>query len=311
MSLRKKDTTLASTFTKTTHSKPPPSLLPENNPLPSPLTILIIGASKGIGESIAYAYAHAGASTILLASRPSSLPSLPPICQKISHINPSTRTQCFTVDITNSASTAHLAADVRTATTTLDIVVFNTGYSGPVVLHMDAGNPLDFKDVLDVNVLGTYHAAHHFLPLLKAAAPRGRGMFIAVGSFAALITEGEIANTGYCVAKFAQARIVEFLAEQAGREGVVAVGVHPGAVRTEMAERTAPESFMQYLTDDVGLCGAFCVWLSKEKREWLNGRLVSAKWDVDELLEKKDDIVKLDLLKLGYRIGGHLVTGSN
>jgi hypothetical protein len=35
---------------------------------------------------------------------------------------------------------------------------------------------------------------------------------------------------------------------------------------------------------------------------WLNGRLLSAKWDVDELLEKKDQIQEQDLLKLGYRV---------
>lgn len=58
------------------------------------------------------------------------------------------------------------------------------------------------------------------------------------------------------------------------------------------------------LTDDVKLCGAFCVWLSREKRMWLSGRLLSATWDVDELLEKKDQIQEQDLLKFGYRVGG-------
>jgi hypothetical protein len=50
------------------------------------------------------------------------------------------------------------------------------------------------------------------------------------------------------------------------------------------------------------MCGAFCVWLSKEKRMWLNGRLLSAKWDVDELLGKKTSIEEQDLLKFGYRV---------
>lgn len=57
------------------------------------------------------------------------------------------------------------------------------------------------------------------------------------------------------------------------------------------------------LTDDVGLCGAFCVWLSQEKRLWLNGRFLSATWDVDQLVEKKSRIEEEDLLKFGYRTG--------
>jgi hypothetical protein len=64
------------------------------------------------------------------------------------------------------------------------------------------------------------------------------------------------------------------------------------------------------LTDDVGLCGAFCVWLSKEKRMWLNGRLVSATWDVDELLESKAKIEEGDLLKIGFRLGNSLSNSS-
>jgi hypothetical protein len=36
---------------------------------------------------------------------------------------------------------------------------------------------------------------------------------------------------------------------------------------------------------------------------WLNGRLLSATWDIDELLEKRDKVEGQDLLKFGYRIG--------
>jgi phage terminase large subunit-like protein len=64
------------------------------------------------------------------------------------------------------------------------------------------------------------------------------------------------------------------------------------------------------LTDDVGLGGAFCVWLSSEKRMWLNGRLLGATWDVDELLEKKAQIEEQDLLKFGYRVGDASAAGK-
>lgn len=53
------------------------------------------------------------------------------------------------------------------------------------------------------------------------------------------------------------------------------------------------------LVDSPDLCGAFCVWLTKEKgsRQWLSGRILSAKWDVDELIAKKSEVVEKDLLK--------------
>ena len=42
------------------------------------------------------------------------------------------------------------------------------------------------------------------------------------------------------------------------------------------------------------LCGGYCVWLTKEKREWLSGRYVCSEWDTDELENMKDEIVKGD-----------------
>lgn len=51
------------------------------------------------------------------------------------------------------------------------------------------------------------------------------------------------------------------------------------------------------LTDDQGLCGAVCVWISKEKRDWISGRYICATWDMDELESKKEEIVKEDKLK--------------
>ena len=43
---------------------------------------------------------------------------------------------------------------------------------------------------------------------------------------------------------------------------------------------------------------------------WLNGRLLSAKWDVSELLEKKAQIEERDMLKFGYRVGETSTSGQ-
>ena len=51
------------------------------------------------------------------------------------------------------------------------------------------------------------------------------------------------------------------------------------------------------LIDDVQLPAGFCLWLTKERREWLSGRFVIANWDVEELMAKKDEIITQDKLK--------------
>ncbi|RYN24196.1 hypothetical protein AA0112_g9117 [Alternaria arborescens] len=308
MSQRIRDTTLASGFTKTIHSKPTAALDPASNKLPKPLNVLIVGASRGIGAGIAHAYAQAGAASLLLAARSSSSQELATVAQEAKNLNPSVSIKNLEVDITSNASVAQLAKDVKQEVGRLDIVIINSGYSGPVVLKVEEGDPQDFQDVFDVNVQGTYLVAHHFIPILKESD--GAKTFIAINSFGACIVNGHIANTAYCISKFAQARLVEFLSEQYGADGILAVAVHPGAVNTEMADKTTPDSFRPYLTDDIGLGGAFCVWLSTEKRMWLNGRLLGATWDIDELLGKKTQIEGQDLLKFGYRVGGVSAAGQ-
>jgi NAD(P)-dependent dehydrogenase (short-subunit alcohol dehydrogenase family) len=224
---------LAGGFTKTKHSKPTAALDPQQNKLPNALNVLIIGASRGIGAGIAYAYAQAGVASLTLAARASSSKELAAVEQQAKSMSPSALIRSLEVDITSSKNVAQLARSVKEDVGRLDIVVLNSGYSGPVVLKVDEGNPQDFQDVFHVNVQGTYLVAHHFIPLLKDSD--GAKTFIAVGSFVACITNGHIANTAYCVSKFAQARLIEFLSEQYGADGVLAVAVHPGAVNTELS----------------------------------------------------------------------------
>ncbi|KAK6369333.1 hypothetical protein LTS17_009675 [Exophiala oligosperma] len=293
-------------FTTTIHQSVPPDLNPDKVVLPVGFTVCVMGASRGIGEHIAYAYARAGASRIVISSR--SERDLETVARKISELNRDVQVDVVECDVSKSESVAALAEYVRTRCgRRLDVLVFNAGYAGPVTTRMDRGEPEWVRRAFEVNAMGTYLAAHHLVPVLLESsssppppppnkAPKG---FIAVGSFAGCIRRGPIANTGYTVSKMAQIRLVEYLDEQFGRDGLVSLVLHPGAVATKMAEGNTPEEFLPYLTDDVDLCGAVCVWLSKQLKnvDWLSGRLISATWDMVELTSKKDQIRERDLLK--------------
>jgi hypothetical protein len=46
------------------------------------------------------------------------------------------------------------------------------------------------------------------------------------------------------------------------------------------------------------VAGDTITWLAAERKEWLGGRYVSCPWDMEELLEKKEEIISGDKLKL-------------
>jgi hypothetical protein len=59
-----------------------------------------------------------------------------------------------------------------------------------------------------------------------------------------------------------------------------------------------PEELKFVFTETAELPADTIVWLTAEKREWLGGRYVNVTWDMVQLEEKKDAIVKGDKLKV-------------
>ena len=228
-------------FTKKKHQCFPPELDPAKVTLPDGFTVCIIGASTGIGEYIAYSYAKAHAATIVISSR--SVTDLGVVAEQIMEINEDVKVDVVECDVSQAASVEALANHVRTHYGRLDVLVLNAGYAGPVTVKMDQGNPEWVQKAFDVNAMGTYLAAHYFVPLLLET-PNGAKGFLAIGSVAGCIRRGSIANTGYTISKMAQIRLVEYLNEQYGEAGLVSLAVHPGAVKTRMAEGNTPEEFL-------------------------------------------------------------------
>ena len=286
-----------STFTQTSHAQIYPSIDPTSITLPQPFVVCVVGASRGIGAGIAHAYTQASATGLVLASRRvSGLESTAADCRAI---NPGIDIETVECDITSAASIAALAERTTARFGRLDAVVVNSGLSGPVVLKLTDTDPATFQQTIDVNYVGLFLCAKYLIPILLECE-NGAKNFITVSSHASLIIRGPIANAQYCVSKLAQLKLMEHVHEQYRGEGLLSWSVHPGAVDSEMARETCPEAFLPYLTDSPELCGAFCTWLTSwgEERGWLCGRLLSAKYDVEQLEARRDEIVEKDLLKV-------------
>ena len=97
-------------------------------------------------------------------------------------------------------------------------------------------------------------------------------------------------------------RFCEFINTEYGDQGILSFGRHPGAVATVLA-LSVPKALDANLQDTPQLAGDAMVWLTAERRQWLAGRYVSVNWDAEELLEKRDKIVKDDLLKVRLDVG--------
>ncbi|OAG12367.1 NAD(P)-binding protein [Paraphaeosphaeria sporulosa] len=302
-------------FTPTFHSRIPANISHTASTLPQPFVVVVTGAGKGLGYHISLEYARAGCSALAISSRTESdLDKLEGEIASISKKNVAAgggreiEVLKVVADVQSDADVARLEQEVRAKWGRVDVVIANAGVisayitpSSPEESNLPRGivQDGDWARVLDINLNGVWRVSKAFVPLL-AQTKDGPQTIIASCSMAAHSVVSDLTPIAYNVSKAAVMRLMECVANDHRKEGVQAFALHPGAVVTPQTKNHAGNNWTGILADDEGLAGAFCVWLSKQKRAWLSGRFVSCNWDVEELEKKKDEIVKGDLLK--YRM---------
>lgn len=282
-------------YTPTHHNDTYPGVDPLAGPSLSGRTVVITGASKGIGYATALSFARAGASNIVVGAR-SPLDKLQEeileAAKKANRDPPNVL--AVHLDVTKEESVKEMAAQTEAKFGGVDVLINNAGY---LERWLNVGDPtMDVSEwwrSWEVNILGTYLSTRHFIPLLLKKENGLKTVFSVSSIGAFLLAEG---STAYQPAKLAVVGFTERLVKEYEEEGLVAMAVNPGGVATELASGL-PEKWHFLLTVKAELPADTFVWLAKERREWLNGRYLSVEWDMQELEAMKDDIVERDLLK--------------
>ncbi|KAK1073202.1 hypothetical protein LTR74_001911 [Friedmanniomyces endolithicus] len=292
-------------FTPTVHTHAEGPTDPINNKLHPNFVVVVTGAGKGLGYHIALAYAQAGAHGIVIASRTQS--DLSRLEEEIKSTAPDSIVLVQTCDTQSDDDVKRLADATKARFGRLDVVVANAGIISKYLEGPDGSKRLpigvvedsDFDRVINTNFMGSYRVAKHFVPQLVETTD-GLQAFVCITSLAALTSSSDLTPIAYNLSKIGNNRMVQHIHNDHKKDGVQAFAVHPGAVltpQTEMHHTTQlGVGWTELLTDDVKLCGGFLTWLTREKREWLSGRYLSAAWDVDELTAMKEEIVEGDKL---------------
>jgi NAD(P)-dependent dehydrogenase (short-subunit alcohol dehydrogenase family) len=280
------------TFTPTTYQDAPPKMDPSKIKLPSPCAVLITGAGRGLGEAYAIAFAQAGASDIILASRTTS--ELKSVAAEVKEIDAGIKVSVLPCDISDEKAVIVVEKALREKHGRLDVLINNAAF-------LDHGwcplteVPIDeVKRAFDVNIVGAMIVTKTFLPLLLDTKD-GLKTIISITSMSSHVTAESISMG---LSKLALNRFMEYVAARYGDQGVMSYALHPGGVKTAMSQAPqVPPSLAAMCTNTPELSAAMVVWLAKEPRPWLNGRYIASNWDVDELEAMKDEIVKEDKLK--------------
>lgn len=96
----------------------------------------------------------------------------------------------------------------------------------------------------------------------------------------------------YGLAKLIQVQMQRYIS--ATHSNVFAASLQPGAILTAI---TKPP-FVRFSKDTPALAGGAAVWLSSPESDFMNGRYLDANWDVMDLVQRQDEIVKKGLLQM-------------
>lgn len=183
-------------------------------------TVLITGASRGIGADTARVFAKAGANVALVARSADAVVAL------ADEIGP--KAIAMPCDVSDYSAVAQAVEATVDKFGGLDVLVGNAGAIEPIS-HLATADPDEWGHVIDINLKGVFYGMRAALPVMLAA---GGGTILTISSGAA---HGPVeAWSHYCASKAGAAMLTRCVDKENGASGIRAMGLSPGTVATQM-----------------------------------------------------------------------------
>lgn len=185
-------------------------------------TVLIVGGSGGIGSACGRVFARAGAEVVLAARNTDKAEDV------AKEINDSGgQAYVIGVDVTDLASVSKMAREITDDLGAIDVLV--NAFGTAVIQPLLDINPNEAKDMLDVNVYGTFLVTQTIVRYM-ASEKKGR-----VIMFPGSVGKYPMKNSSlYSASKFAITGFTKSLTEEHKRSGVKFTLMHLGGVDTPM-----------------------------------------------------------------------------
>lgn len=183
-------------------------------------TVIVTGASSGLGERFARVVHAVGANVVIAARRADRLDALAAELPG---------TLAVVADLSQAADRERLVASACEQFGHADVLVNNAGIGHKVAVEHEE---LEwFRDVMEVNVTALWHLSKLVAPGMISA---GGGSIVNVASMLGLVASSPVKQAHYCASKGAVVNLTRELAVQWARKGVRVNSLCPGWFQSEM-----------------------------------------------------------------------------
>ena len=212
-------------------------------------TVIVTGASSGIGEATARMLGAAGAETVLVARSEGRLKTLKREIEEAGG-----RACVHPADLSDVGAVDALVDGVHRCHGDVDVLVNNAGHSIRRSIDLSYDRFHDFERTIRVNYLGPVRLVLGVLPRMREL---GRGHLLNVSSLGVLFAAPRF--SAYLASKSAFESFLRCIAPEVRGEGVAVTNIYMPLVHTPMAEKTHVYRLMPGLTAEqaaVRICRA-------------------------------------------------------
>lgn len=191
---------------------------------------LVTGATRGIGKEIAITLASIGYDIALNYRKENE--ELTNTKKEIEKNN----VKCLAVqgDVSNYTDTQNMVNKVIEEFGKIDVLVNNAGITKDMLLMRMKEE--DFKDVIDVNLIGTFNMTKNVIPyMMKAHSGRIINLSSVVG------ISGNAGQTNYSASKAGIIGFTKSLAKEVGSRNILVNAIAPGFIKTDMTDKLKDE----------------------------------------------------------------------
>ncbi|KAF5550414.1 short-chain alcohol dehydrogenase/reductase [Fusarium napiforme] len=240
-------------------------------------TVLVAGASTGIGFSIAESFAVASASRLIITGRRQD--TLDKAAERIKTKYPNVEVIPINNDFADENATREFWKKIGDDGVFVDVLVLSAAKMWLPNTILGLGYDT-FKDGLGVNLIAPYLWTSLFHKQ-REIDPSRKLVLLNLSSIAIHLTQLSVPIPLYSITKSAGTMMLQHIAMTVPSSEMQVISFEPGLHYTESFERFTDENSFKW--DDIKLPGDFAVWAASEEAEFLHGRFIWAKWDVDEL----------------------------
>jgi 3-oxoacyl-[acyl-carrier protein] reductase len=205
-------------------------------------TVLITGATRGIGKQLADDFQSLGANLILTGTRPDQIKKLNEDVQKLSN---GQKVKYLCADFSNKESLLDFIHEVRKYDT-IDVCINNAGINR--INYVYDASLTDWEDILNVNLRAPFAILHDVSQIMKK---HGYGRIVNVGSIFGVVSKEKRAI--YSSTKAGLVGLTRAAALDLAPYGILVNCVSPGFVLTDMTRRILTEAEIKDLAARVPL----------------------------------------------------------